>query len=138
MGDILIQYIGFLQLLYSEWAQPGRWYKKQPLWLVRKYFGDRIALYFTWLGFYTTMLIPASVVGLFCFLYGILSMDSKDNIPRLLRLLILIFFQLQFHLIFNIINIMFWLSVPSCSVRLSVFNTNENQQQSDIPSGITD
>ncbi|XP_054290583.1 anoctamin-4-like [Macrosteles quadrilineatus] len=69
------------RLLYTEWARPGRWYKKQPLWLVRKYFGDKIALYFTWLGFYTKMLIPASVAGLLCFIYGVLSMDSRDNIP---------------------------------------------------------
>ncbi|KAG8315419.1 Anoctamin-4 [Homalodisca vitripennis] len=64
-----------------EWARPGRWYKKQPLWLVRKYFGDKIALYFTWLGFYTKMLIPAAIVGFLCFMYGLLSMDSSDNIP---------------------------------------------------------
>ncbi|CAB0010579.1 unnamed protein product [Nesidiocoris tenuis] len=69
------------RLLYLEWARPGRWYKKQPLWLVRKYFGDKIALYFAWLGFYTEMLIPAAIVGLLCFMYGILSMDSSDNIP---------------------------------------------------------
>jgi anoctamin-4 len=69
-------------LLYLEWARPGRWYKKQPLWLIRKYFGDKIALYFAWLGFYTEMLIPAAVVGLLCFCYGLLSMDSEDNTPR--------------------------------------------------------
>ncbi|XP_024081221.1 anoctamin-4 isoform X2 [Cimex lectularius] len=69
------------RLLYLEWARPGRWYKKQPLWLVRKYFGDKIALYFAWLGFYTEMLIPPAIVGLLCFLYGLSSMDSTDNIP---------------------------------------------------------
>uniref|UniRef100_A0A0K8SKC7 Anoctamin n=2 Tax=Lygus hesperus TaxID=30085 RepID=A0A0K8SKC7_LYGHE len=69
------------RLLYLEWARPGRWYKKQPLWLVRKYFGDKIALYFAWLGFYTEMLIPAAIVGLLCFFYGLLSMESTDNIP---------------------------------------------------------
>ncbi|XP_073997753.1 anoctamin-4-like isoform X3 [Rhodnius prolixus] len=69
------------RLLYLEWARPGRWYKKQPLWLVRKYFGDKIALYFAWLGFYTEMLIPPAIVGLLCFLYGLSTMDSSDNIP---------------------------------------------------------
>ncbi|XP_075217812.1 anoctamin-4-like [Lycorma delicatula] len=69
------------RLLYQEWARPGRWYKKQPLWLVRRYFGDKIALYFAWLGFYTEMLIPPSIVGLLCFLYGLFSMNSKDNLP---------------------------------------------------------
>ncbi|KAL1116216.1 hypothetical protein AAG570_005711 [Ranatra chinensis] len=69
------------QLLYLEWARPGRWYKRQPLWLVRKYFGDKIALYFAWLGFYTQMLIPAALIGFLCFIYGLLSMDSADNVP---------------------------------------------------------
>ncbi|XP_055596668.1 anoctamin-4 isoform X3 [Uranotaenia lowii] len=69
------------RLLYLEWARPSKWYKKQPLCLVRKYFGDKIALYFCWLGFYTKMLYAPAVVGLFCFLYGLASMDSSDNIP---------------------------------------------------------
>ncbi|CAH1390645.1 unnamed protein product [Nezara viridula] len=69
------------RLLYLEWARIGRCYKKQPLWLVRKYFGDKIALYFAWLGFYTEMLIAPAIVGLLCFLYGLSSMESDDNIP---------------------------------------------------------
>ncbi|CAG0886851.1 unnamed protein product [Darwinula stevensoni] len=67
------------RLLYQEWARPLCWYKRQPLWLVRKYFGDQIGLYFTWLGFYTKMLIPAAIVGVICFLFGIISL--QDNIP---------------------------------------------------------
>lgn len=78
----IISTILSLQLLYSEWACPSRWYKKQPLWLIKKYFGEKIGLYFAWLGFYTKMLIPASAVGLLCFFYGLLSMNSSDNIPR--------------------------------------------------------
>lgn len=51
----------FLQLLYLEWARPSKWYKNQPLCLVRKYFGDKVALYFCWLGFYTKMLVFPAV-----------------------------------------------------------------------------
>lgn len=69
------------QLLYLEWARPAKWMKKQPLCLVRKYFGDKIALYFCWLGFYTKMLYAPAIVGTLCFFYGLLSMDSDDNIP---------------------------------------------------------
>lgn len=36
----------------------------------RRYFGEKIGIYFTWLGFYTTMLIPASLVGFIVFIYG--------------------------------------------------------------------
>ncbi|XP_052132194.1 anoctamin-4, partial [Frankliniella occidentalis] len=69
------------RLLYLEWGRAARCLKKQPLWLVRKYFGDKIAMYFAWLGFYTKALILPSAVGLFCFFYGLLTMDSADNIP---------------------------------------------------------
>lgn len=47
----------------------------------RKYFGEKIGLYFAWLGLYTQMLIPASVVGVIVFLYGCATVDN--NIPRL-------------------------------------------------------
>ncbi|XP_063545524.1 anoctamin-4 [Cydia strobilella] len=69
------------RLLYLEWARPSKWYKKQPLWLVRRYFGDKIGLYFCWLGFYTKMLYAPAAVGTLCFLYGLASMGSEDNIP---------------------------------------------------------
>ncbi|KAB0365095.1 hypothetical protein FD754_009251 [Muntiacus muntjak] len=71
----------FSQLLYEEWASYGVFYKYQPIDLVRKYFGEKIGLYFAWLGVYTQMLIPASVVGIIVFLYGWATVD--DNIPSM-------------------------------------------------------
>ncbi|CAG9830896.1 unnamed protein product [Diabrotica balteata] len=68
------------RLLYLEWARPAKWMKRQPLNLVRKYFGDKIGLYFCWLGYYTKMLYAPAVVGTICFLYGIFTIDSNDNI----------------------------------------------------------
>ncbi|XP_023288562.1 anoctamin-4 [Orussus abietinus] len=68
-------------LLYLVWARPSQWYKKQPLWLVKRYFGEKVALYFAWLGFYTKSLYPPAVVGLLCFIYGLGSMEGVDNIP---------------------------------------------------------
>ncbi|XP_061878315.1 anoctamin-1-like isoform X1 [Entelurus aequoreus] len=69
------------KLLYEEWANYGVFYKYQPIGLVRKYFGEKIGLYFAWLGLYTQMLIPASMVGVIVFLYGYATVD--DNTPSM-------------------------------------------------------
>ncbi|XP_057270362.1 anoctamin-1 isoform X1 [Pezoporus wallicus] len=69
------------KLLCEEWASYGVFYKYQPIDLVRKYFGEKIGLYFAWLGVYTQMLIPASVVGIIVFLYGCATVD--ENIPSM-------------------------------------------------------
>ncbi|XP_061532448.1 anoctamin-1-like [Phycodurus eques] len=69
------------KLLYEEWANYSVFYKYQPIGLVRKYFGEKIGLYFAWLGLYTQMLIPASMVGVIVFLYGCATVD--DNIPSM-------------------------------------------------------
>uniref|UniRef100_A0A8C5AEX3 Anoctamin n=1 Tax=Gadus morhua TaxID=8049 RepID=A0A8C5AEX3_GADMO len=62
-------------LLFECWAWWGVWYKYQPLDLIRRYFGEKIGLYFAWLGWYTGMLFPAALVGLLVFLYGVLTLD---------------------------------------------------------------
>ncbi|NXU37801.1 ANO5 protein, partial [Drymodes brunneopygia] len=63
--------------LYMEWARFLRFYKEQPLDLIRKYYGEKIGIYFAWLGFYTEMLFLAAVVGLICFLYGLFTVDEN-------------------------------------------------------------
>uniref|UniRef100_A0A7N8WR11 Anoctamin n=1 Tax=Mastacembelus armatus TaxID=205130 RepID=A0A7N8WR11_9TELE len=64
--------------LYKHWARFLSFYKDQPLNLIRKYYGEKIGIYFAWLGFYTEMLFFAAVMGFICFTYGLLSYD--DNI----------------------------------------------------------
>ncbi|NWY23138.1 ANO2 protein, partial [Pheucticus melanocephalus] len=64
------------KLLYQEWARYGVFYKFQPIDLIRKYFGEKIGLYFAWLGLYTEFLIPSSVVGIIVFLYGCITIES--------------------------------------------------------------
>lgn len=67
--------------MLTEWASVNKWIKFQPKDKIKDYFGIKIALYFTWLGFYTNMLIPASIVGLLCIFYGLITLpyDSLSN-----------------------------------------------------------
>jgi anoctamin-1 len=62
--------------LLESWASVSRAFTKQPLDEIRRYFGVKIAIYFAWLGFYTSMLIPASIVGVLCFLFGTATLDG--------------------------------------------------------------
>ncbi|KAM6970142.1 anoctamin-7 [Aplochiton taeniatus] len=64
------QCLSMRQILHQYWAQWACWRKYQPLDHIREYFGEKIALYFAWLGFYTGWLFPASVVGTVVFLFG--------------------------------------------------------------------
>ncbi|XP_075258994.1 anoctamin-4-like isoform X5 [Convolutriloba macropyga] len=72
------EYLTDRQKLFYSWADWRTWYKKQPMTLIRRYFGEKIGIYFAWLGFYTWFLFPAAVLGFFCFLYGCLTMATDD------------------------------------------------------------
>uniref|UniRef100_A0A4W3IFF9 Anoctamin n=1 Tax=Callorhinchus milii TaxID=7868 RepID=A0A4W3IFF9_CALMI len=43
----------------------------------RQYFGERVALYFAWLGWYTTMLIPAAAFGVLMFLCAFVFFNNQ-------------------------------------------------------------
>lgn len=43
----------------------------------RRYYGEKIGIYFAWLGFYTEMLFYAALVGLICFIYGLATYDKE-------------------------------------------------------------
>ncbi|XP_072036734.1 LOW QUALITY PROTEIN: anoctamin-7-like [Amphiura filiformis] len=66
------------QVLKKYWARWGVWYKYQPLDHIREYFGEKIGIYFAWLGFYTGWLLPASIIGVLVFLYGVATMFSYE------------------------------------------------------------
>ncbi|CAJ0838800.1 11329_t:CDS:10 [Entrophospora sp. SA101] len=65
--------------LNQSWAKFSR--KKQPLGDIRKYFGEKLALYFTWLGFYTTWLTIPSAGGIIVVVYGLIifNINGKDS-----------------------------------------------------------
>jgi anoctamin-5 len=47
--------------------------KFQPLWKIRNYFGEKIALYFAWSGMLTSSLWIPTVFGIGIFLYGLIN-----------------------------------------------------------------
>ncbi|XP_055333125.1 anoctamin-10-like [Paramacrobiotus metropolitanus] len=54
--------------------------RKQPLDAVRDYFGEHIAIYFAFLGFYTEMLIPATILGLTMFTIQLFSQATLTTV----------------------------------------------------------
>ena len=55
-----------------------RFYKFQPLSLIRSYMGEKVTFYFALAGFYNQMLILPALVGLIIFIYGISSVFSDQ------------------------------------------------------------
>ncbi|KAJ3619831.1 hypothetical protein MTP99_005485 [Tenebrio molitor] len=69
------EFLNDRQMLLKYWANFSVWYKEQPLNLIEKYYGTEVAFYFAWLGFYNKMLIPATVVGVICFLTSLIRLN---------------------------------------------------------------
>lgn len=68
--------------LKKKWAS---WYSvlrlfQQPVTDVKDYFGEKVALYYLWLGWYTRMLVPAAVIGIVVFLYGLAFFNTSPLI----------------------------------------------------------
>ncbi|KAG5196263.1 hypothetical protein JEQ12_010949 [Ovis aries] len=66
-------------ILYQNWARFSYFYKEQPFNLIRDYYGEKIGIYFVFLGFYTEMLFFAAVVGLACFIYGLSTIPKTSS-----------------------------------------------------------
>ncbi|ETE73202.1 Anoctamin-7, partial [Ophiophagus hannah] len=56
------------QILFYYWAQWSKWKKYQPLNHIRRYFGEKIALYFAWLAIVGTLVF---VIGIFMMFHDI-------------------------------------------------------------------
>ncbi|GAB1605119.1 anoctamin-4-like isoform X2 [Argonauta hians] len=63
--------------LYDNWGHWSQFLKFQPLHYIKEYFGEKVGIYFAWLGFYTLMLIPAAIVGLGITIYGLVIMGDN-------------------------------------------------------------
>lgn len=64
--------------LKDSWAQWKKMLQIQPIDDIRDYFGEKVALYFTWLGWYTSMLLPAALTGLGVFLFGFVHFEASQ------------------------------------------------------------
>ncbi|CAM9434451.1 unnamed protein product [Discosporangium mesarthrocarpum] len=67
-----------LRALQLRWLKFFQWPWDQPVDDVKDYFGEKIGLYFLWLGHYTTWLIPASIIGILAWVNEVM----KDNDPN--------------------------------------------------------
>ncbi|KAG0344099.1 Anoctamin-5 [Podila humilis] len=71
--------------LRVKWAK--RWWRSQPLDLVNAYFGERIGVYFAWLGHYTKWLTIPATVGIAVFVFGVINaarLNKLDATPNAL------------------------------------------------------
>ncbi|XP_061263574.1 anoctamin-9 isoform X3 [Bos javanicus] len=64
--------------LKKKWARWRSMFQRQPISDIRDYFGEKVALYFAWLGWYTYMLVPAAVIGLIVFLSGFSQFEASQ------------------------------------------------------------
>ena len=68
------------QLLYKRWAHPlYAFHKNQPLNHIRQYFGEKVGMYFTWVGHYTYWLLWPTIIGIIVMLYGISTVVTSRN-----------------------------------------------------------
>jgi anoctamin-5 len=66
------------QELADTWC---RWFKFQPLWKIRNYFGEKLAFYFAWIGLLTNSLVVPSLLGSGVFIFGV-TYSSSQNVTN--------------------------------------------------------
>ncbi|KAF9439195.1 Anoctamin-5 [Entomortierella beljakovae] len=75
--------------LRFKWA--NLFWGSQPLDLVNTYFGERIGIYFAWLGHYTKWLTIPAVVGVSVFIFGIVNASRSKKLDATPNVLFAIF-----------------------------------------------
>ncbi|NXH80063.1 ANO9 protein, partial [Edolisoma coerulescens] len=66
------------EMLKKKWARWRVIFKEQPIKEIRNYFGEKVALYFAWLGWYTYMLVFAALAGLVTVVAGATVFSSSQ------------------------------------------------------------
>ncbi|KAG7482887.1 anoctamin-9-like isoform X1 [Solea senegalensis] len=70
------------KVLKRKWARWSALFTGQPVNEVKCYFGEKVALYYLWLGWYTKLLVPAAVLGVVVFLYGLAFFNTNPLIQE--------------------------------------------------------
>ncbi|NWV41944.1 ANO9 protein, partial [Grantiella picta] len=66
------------EFLKEKWARWRVMFKQQPIEKIRCYFGEKVALYFAWLGWYTYLLVFAALAGLVTVVAGTTVFSSSQ------------------------------------------------------------
>ncbi|XP_038860569.1 anoctamin-9 [Salvelinus namaycush] len=70
------------KVLKQKWARWSALCTTQPVDDVRSYFGEKVALYYLWLGLYTILLVPAAILGVIVFLYALAFFNTSPLIKE--------------------------------------------------------
>ncbi|XP_021463214.2 anoctamin-9 [Oncorhynchus mykiss] len=70
------------KVLKQKWARWSALCMTQPVDDVRSYFGEKVALYYLWLGWYTILLVPAAILGVIVFLYALAFFNTSPLIKE--------------------------------------------------------
>lgn len=54
-----------------------RWFRFQPIWALRNYYGEELALFFAWTGALAFTLVPLVLFGIIAFLYGAANVNKQ-------------------------------------------------------------
>uniref|UniRef100_A0A3B5Q3K2 Anoctamin n=1 Tax=Xiphophorus maculatus TaxID=8083 RepID=A0A3B5Q3K2_XIPMA len=68
--------------LRAKWARWSALFTPQPFDEIKCYFGEKVALYYLWLNWYTILLIPAAALGVVIFLYGLAFFNTSPLIKE--------------------------------------------------------
>ncbi|XP_023281347.1 anoctamin-9-like [Seriola lalandi dorsalis] len=68
--------------LKKKWARWSALFTGQPFNDVKCYFGEKVALYYLWLSWYTKLLVPAAGLGVVVFLYGLAFFNTNPLIKE--------------------------------------------------------
>ncbi|KAF7212918.1 anoctamin-9-like [Nothobranchius furzeri] len=68
--------------LREEWARWSALFTAQPVNKIKEYFGEKVALYYLWLGWYTKLLVPAAALGVVVFLYALAFFNTNPLIKE--------------------------------------------------------